>query len=142
MEVITNNSYETESVAEKFATHLRVGDVVLMRGEMGVGKTVFTKGLCRGLCVSDYVTSPTFTVVNEYEGKDFKVYHFDLYRIEEEDELFEIGFEEYLSSGGVCIIEWPQNAEGCMPKTRYEVEILRQPDDENRRKIVIKKVQL
>ena len=105
---------------------------------MGVGKTVFTKGLCRALGVEDYVTSPTFTVVNEYEGKAFPIYHFDLYRIEDEDELLEIGFEEYLQSGGVCIIEWPQNGQRYLPEHRYEVE-LKKEDGANDRTIVILK---
>lgn len=134
----TKSCKETESAAEQFATHLAAGDVVLLRGEMGVGKTVFTQGLCRALGVDDYVTSPTFTVVNEYAGKLFPIYHFDLYRIEEEDELLEIGFEEYLQSGGVCVIEWPQNAENSLPQHRYEVEIKKE-DDPNDRTIVITK---
>lgn len=134
----TKSCKETESAAEQFATHLAAGDVVLLRGEMGVGKTVFTQGLCRALGVDDYVTSPTFTVVNEYAGKLFPIYHFDLYRIEEEDELLEIGFEEYLQSGGVCVIEWPQNAENSLPQHRYEVEIKKE-DDPSDRTIVITK---
>ena len=121
MELKTKSSGETQNAAKEFAARLRAGDVILLRGEMGVGKTVFTKGLCRALGVEDYVTSPTFTVVNEYEGKAFPIYHFDLYRIEDEDELLEIGFEEYLQSGGVCIIEWPQNGQRYLPEHRYEV---------------------
>lgn len=128
----TKSSEETQLAAEQFAQMLTGGDLVLLRGEMGVGKTVFTKGLCRALGVADYVTSPTFTVVNEYQGTEFAVYHFDLYRIEDEDELLEIGFEEYLQSGGVCVIEWPQNAERSMPQHRYEVEIKRGGDAEER----------
>ena len=80
MELKTKSSGETQNAAKEFAARLRAGDVILLRGEMGAGKTVFTKGLCRALGVEDYVTSPTFTVVNEYEGKAFPIYHFDLYR--------------------------------------------------------------
>lgn len=138
MELKTKSSGETQNAAKEFAAWLRAGDVILLRGEMGVGKTVFTKGLCRALGVEDYVTSPTFTVVNEYEGKAFPIYHFDLYRIEDEDELLEIGFEEYLQSGGVCIIEWPQNGQRYLPEHRYEVE-LKKEDGANDRTIVILK---
>jgi tRNA threonylcarbamoyladenosine biosynthesis protein TsaE len=135
----TKSSGETQTAAEQFAKQLTGGDLVLLRGEMGVGKTVFTKGLCRALGVTDYVTSPTFTVVNEYQGTDFPVYHFDLYRIEDEDELLEIGFEEYLQSGGVCVIEWPQNAKRSLPQHRYEVEIKR-GDDADERLILVDKI--
>ena len=135
----TKNTNETENVAEEVAKKLSSGDVILLLGDMGVGKTVFTKGICRAMGVADYVTSPTFTVVNEYEGESFPVYHFDLYRIEEADELIEIGFEEYLSSGGVCIIEWPQIAGHLLPKQRYEIEIKRK-EDVNEREITVNKI--
>lgn len=138
MELKTKSSGETQNAAKEFAARLRAGDVILLRGEMGAGKTVFTKGLCRALGVEDYVTSPTFTVVNEYEGKAFPIYHFDLYRIEDEDELLEIGFEEYLQSGGVCIIEWPKNGQRYLPEHRFEVE-LKKEDGANDRTIVILK---
>lgn len=123
----------------KLAECIQSGDVILLHGEMGAGKTVFTKGLCRALGVEDYVTSPTFTVVNEYEGTAFPVYHFDLYRIEDEDELLEIGFEEYLQSGGICIIEWPQNGQRYLPEHRYEVELIKNAG-KNDRTIVINRI--
>ncbi len=134
----TKSSVETTQVAKEFSKSLKAGDVVCLTGEMGVGKTVFTNGLCQGLGVTDYVTSPTFTIVNEYDGNAFRVFHFDMYRIEEEDELLEIGFDEYLSSGGVCVIEWPQNTKSYIPKHRYEVEITR--NGENGRVISISKI--
>lgn len=116
---------ETIKIAEGVAKTLLPGTVVCLFGEMGVGKTVFTNGLCRALGVSDYVSSPTFTVVNEYDGEGFPIYHFDMYRIEDEDELIEIGFEEYLNSGGICIIEWPENVKDSLPKKRIDIEIVR-----------------
>ena len=125
MEYYTKNSEETARVAAELAKHITPGAVICLRGEMGAGKTVFTNGLCRALGVTDYVTSPTFTVVNEYDGETVRVFHFDMYRIEDEDELFEIGFEEYLNSGGICVIEWPQNVERSLPAHRYEVEIIK-----------------
>ncbi len=128
---------QTIKIAEGFAQTLSPGTVVCLFGEMGVGKTVFTNGLCRALGVSDYVSSPTFTVVNEYDGVGFPIYHFDMYRIEDEDELLEIGFEEYLTSGGICIIEWPENVINSLPQKRIDIEILR-GDDFFERTIIIK----
>ena len=116
---------ETKEIAERIAKTLSPGTVVCLFGEMGVGKTVFTNGLCRAMGVMDYVSSPTFTVVNEYDGDGFPIYHFDMYRIEDEDELLEIGFEEYLNSGGICIIEWPENVKSSLPKKRIDIKIIR-----------------
>lgn len=137
-EFITAGAVETQCVAAEIANMTAPGAVLCLRGEIGAGKTVFTTGLCRALGVSDCVTSPTFTVVNEYDGEQVRVYHFDMYRIEEEDELLEIGFEEYLSSGGVCIIEWPQNVEGALPKHRLEITITKL--GENERKITVEQL--
>ena len=126
----SKSSSETEKIAAEFAKTLSPGAVICLYGEMGVGKTVFTNGLCRTLGVCEYVTSPTFTVVNEYDGEDFPVYHFDMYRIEDEDELIEIGFDEYLNSGGICIIEWPENIPNSLPKNRINIKILRDSFEE------------
>ncbi len=128
---------QTIKIAERIAKTLSPGTVVCLFGEMGVGKTVFTNGLCRALGVSDYVSSPTFTVVNEYDGDGFPIYHFDMYRIEDEDELLEIGFEEYLNSGGICIIEWPENVINSLPQKRIDIEILR-GENFSERTIIIK----
>lgn len=121
----SHSAGDTSRIAAEFSKTLSPGDVVCLFGEMGVGKTVFTNGLCRALGACDYATSPTFTVVNEYDGADFPVYHFDMYRIEDEDELIELGFDEYLGSGGICIIEWPENIPNSLPKKRINVKILR-----------------
>lgn len=128
---------QTIKIAERIAKTLSPGTVVCLFGEMGVGKTVFTNGLCRAMGVSDYVSSPTFTVVNEYDGDGFPIYHFDMYRIEDEDELLEIGFEEYLNSGGICIIEWPENVINSLPQKRIDIEILR-GENFSERTIIIK----
>ena len=128
---------ETKEIAERIAQTLLPGTVVCLFGEMGVGKTVFTNGLCRAMGVTDYVSSPTFTVVNEYDGDGFPIYHFDMYRIEDEDELLEIGFEEYLNSGGICIIEWPENIKESLPKKRIDIEIVR-GEGFQEREIIIK----
>lgn len=123
-EVTTHSAEETFALAEGIAKELKEGSVVCLSGELGAGKTVFAKGLCSGLGVADNVNSPTFTIVNEYDGR-LKVFHFDMYRIEDEYELVEIGYDEYLSSGGVCIIEWPSNISNSLPKKRLDINIKR-----------------
>lgn len=126
---ISKSAKDTEKIAADFVQKLSPGAVVCLYGEIGVGKTVFTNGLCRALGACEYVTSPTFTVVNEYDGADFPIYHFDMYRIQDEDELLEIGFDEYLSSGGICIIEWPENIPTSLPKRRINICIKRTSSD-------------
>ncbi len=138
MEFRSYSANDTAEIAANIAEKCIPGDVLCLRGEMGAGKTVFTTGLCRALGVVDYVTSPTFTVVNEYDGERFRIFHFDMYRIEDEDELLEIGFEEYLGAGGVCVIEWPQNTEGALPQRRIEIEI--EKCGENERVIRVQKL--
>lgn len=123
-EVATHSAEETFELAEGIAKELKAGSVICLSGELGAGKTVFAKGLCSGLGVTDNVNSPTFTIVNEYDGR-LKVFHFDMYRIEDEYELVEIGYDEYLSSGGVCIIEWPSNISNSLPKKRLDINIKR-----------------
>ena len=133
----SESNSQTIKIAERIAKTIYPGTVVCLFGEMGVGKTVFTNGLCRAMGVSDYVSSPTFTVVNEYDGDGFPIYHFDMYRIEDEDELLEIGFEEYLTSGVICIIEWPENVINSLPQKRIDIEILR-GENFSERTIIIK----
>jgi len=129
---ITNNEAETRAVAEKLAACLKAGQTVCLRGDLGAGKTVFAKGLCAALGIAEHVSSPTFTLVNEYEATCGTVYHFDLYRVEEEDELYEIGFLDFINGGGVAIIEWPERAEQALPKNRIEVNIVRMEEDMRR----------
>lgn len=108
---ISNNQNETNDIALEFAKELKRGDVVLLKGDLGAGKTAFVKGVVKALGGNfDEVTSPTFTIVNEYYLKDFPIFHFDLYRIENPDELFNIGYEEYIYGDGVCFFEWPERA--------------------------------
>ena len=137
---ITKSEEETFNLAKEFAQKLSAGDVICLSGDLGAGKTVFAKGLCEGLNVNDCISSPTFTIVNEYEGK-LPVFHFDMYRIEDEDELIEIGYDEYLSSGGVCIIEWPENIKYSLPKKRTDVTILRALESgDDIRKVIFKEI--
>ena len=107
MEIISQSCAQTESVGEKFAKTLKETEVIALFGELGAGKTAFTRGLCRGLAVTDDVASPTFAIVNEYRGK-FKFYHFDMYRIQTLDDLHSTGYFDYLDTG-ILVIEWSEN---------------------------------
>jgi len=109
MEFITNSPAETELVGAKLAKQLNPGAVIAYRGDLGAGKTAFTRGLARGLGIADAVTSPTYTIVNEYLSGRMPLFHFDMYRLRSADELFDIGWEDYLERGGVCAVEWSEN---------------------------------
>lgn len=106
---ITNSKEETIELAEKLAKKLKNHDIIFYVGGLGMGKTAFTQGLCNGLGIKAEVTSPTFAIVNEYYGKPLNLYHFDMYRIENEDQLFNIGFDDYLDYNGILAIEWSEN---------------------------------
>ena len=114
MEYITKSPSETEAVGAALARVLQPGAVIAYRGDLGAGKTAFTRGLARGLGVKENVTSPTFTIVNEYLSGRMPLFHFDMYRLGSEDELFDIGWEDYLERGGVCAVEWSENVWGAM----------------------------
>ena len=109
MEFITNSPEETEDLGEKLAQRLQPGTVIAFTGDLGAGKTAFTRGLARGLGAGDRVTSPTYTIVNEYSGGKMPLFHFDMYRLSCADELFDIGWEDYLLRGGICAVEWSEN---------------------------------
>ncbi len=135
----THSEQETYELAFRLASSLKAGDILSLDGDLGAGKTVFTKGLCRGLGVEQVVNSPTYTLVNEYQGKNGKVFHFDVYRIGDEDELYDIGFQEYLDSDAFSIIEWGKYASGILqeyPHVKW-IEILKTAA-ENERIITIK----
>ena len=105
---------ETEAVAEKLAPFLTPGTVLAFRGDLGAGKTAFTRGLARGLGYEDPVTSPTYTIVNEYLGGRLPLFHFDMYRLASSDDLWDIGWEDYLDRGGICAVEWSENVADAM----------------------------
>ena len=109
MEYRTETPQETEALGEALGRVLPPGSVVAYTGGLGAGKTAFTRGLARGLGVQDRVTSPTYTIVNEYEGGRLPLFHFDWYPLSDAEELFDIGWEDYLSRGGVCAVEWSEN---------------------------------
>lgn len=134
MEFITKSPAQTERVGEALAKRLSAGTVIAYRGDLGAGKTAFTRGLARGLGITESVTSPTYTIVNEYLGGRLPLFHFDMYRLGGEDELFDIGWEDYLERGGVCAVEWSENVPEAM-ENAISVTIFRL--DEDTRKIVI-----
>ncbi|MGA9117412.1 MAG: tRNA (adenosine(37)-N6)-threonylcarbamoyltransferase complex ATPase subunit type 1 TsaE [Bacteroidota bacterium] len=119
----TESPGETLARGEAFAEGLRGGDVVALTGELGSGKTLFVRGVCRGLGVGAEVTSPTFTLVHEYRGEDLRVIHADLYRLEGEKEAAELGLEEYFAPDCVCLIEWAEKAHRLLPPGHYRVRI-------------------
>lgn len=108
MRYYTYSEFETEQVGEELARGLLPGAVIAFTGDLGAGKTAFTRGLARGLGIPGRVTSPTFTIVNEYEGGRLPLFHFDMYRLSSSEELFDIGWEDYLRRGGVCAVEWSE----------------------------------
>lgn len=136
MEFVTRSAAETEELAKSFAASLAPGEVIAFYGDLGAGKTAFTRGLAAGLGVIDAVTSPTYTIVNEYLTGRLPLFHFDLYRLSSGDELFEIGWEDYLRRGGVCAVEWTENAEDAIEPTRTVI-IRMIPDDPDGRSITI-----
>ena len=141
MEFITNSERETEELGVRLAERLEPGNVVAFTGDLGAGKTAFTRGLARGLGITDRVSSPTFTIVNEYEGGRLPLFHFDLYRLSSSDELFDIGWEDYLARGGVCAVEWSENVSDALEEDVISVEIYRGETD-SRRIITIEGVAL
>ena len=114
MEFITNSPAETEAVGEALGKRLQPGTVLAYRGDLGAGKTAFTRGLARGLGATEQVTSPTYTIVNEYLSGRLPLFHFDMYRLASADDLFDIGWEDYLERGGVCAVEWSENVEDAL----------------------------
>ena len=131
MEFLTNSPEETEKIGAALGKILNPGTVLAYRGDLGAGKTAFTRGLARGLGVTDRVTSPTFTIVNEYEGGRLPLFHFDLYRLGSEEELFDIGWEDYVARNGICAVEWSEIA-GDAIEVDVTVSITRGETDDQR----------
>ena len=114
MEFITNSPSETEALGTALGKILNPGTVIAYLGDLGAGKTAFTRGLAKGLGCTDLVTSPTYTIVNEYLSGRLPLFHFDMYRLHSSDDLFDIGWEDYLERGGVCAVEWSENVADAM----------------------------
>lgn len=122
MLIILNNLEDTEKVANIIAKNLFAGAVICLEGDLGAGKTTLTQYIARAMSIDDYVTSPTFTIIKEYKAK-LNLYHMDAYRLESEDEMVDLGYDEYINSDGVCIIEWASKIKGLLPKSAININI-------------------
>ena len=142
MEYLSHNEIETEALGARLAAVLPPGSVVAYQGGLGMGKTAFTRGLASGLGYAGRVTSPTFTIVNEYEGGRLPLFHFDMYRLADSDALFDIGWEDYLDRGGVCAVEWSEMVEDALPPDTIYVTMTRCPEQDSWRTITIEGVTL
>ncbi|MDE6879801.1 MAG: tRNA (adenosine(37)-N6)-threonylcarbamoyltransferase complex ATPase subunit type 1 TsaE [Oscillospiraceae bacterium] len=140
MEYLSHSEAETEALGQALAECLRPGAVVAYTGGLGAGKTAFTRGLARGLGCAGRVSSPTFTIVNEYEGA-LPLFHFDMYRLGGAEDLFDIGWEDYLDRGGVCAVEWSERAAGALPPGTVRVDIRRCEENESWRRIQVEGVE-
>ncbi len=141
MEFITHSPEATRELGGRLANALYGGQVVAFTGDLGAGKTAFVSGMAQALGVEERVTSPTFTIVNEYEGGRLPLFHFDMYRLGSADELFHIGWEDYLARGGICAVEWSENVEDAIESDAVRVSI-RRGEDDNSRIITIEGVEL
>ena len=137
MEFISHSPEQTEWIGEQLARQLRPGDVIAYYGGLGAGKTAFTRGLARGLGVTEPVTSPTYTIVNEYLSGRMPLFHFDMYRLGSSDELFDIGWDDYLARGGVCAVEWSERVSDALPEDTIFVDIARTDEHEDWRTITV-----
>ena len=136
MDIISHSASDTEQIGAALAQQLRPGDVIAYLGDLGAGKTAFTRGLARGLGISESVTSPTYTIVNEYLQGRLPLFHFDMYRLSDAEELFDLGWEDYLGRGGVCAVEWSENVWDAM-EDPIVVRIEKDEADENLRHISV-----
>jgi len=135
MVIITNSEYETVCEGEKFGRTLKPGAIVALQGELGAGKTALTRGIAAGLGIKANVSSPTFTIVNEYPG-DPPLFHFDMYRLKSENELFDIGWDDYHDRGGVCVMEWSDKIHGAFFPDTITIKIENLGGDSRRLEIM------
>ena len=136
MQLISKSEEETKNIAKKIASQLKIKDIIILEGDLGAGKTKFTEGILEYFNLQDEISSPTFTIVNEYNTSKFNIYHFDVYRLSDIDEFYAMGGEEYFEKG-VCIIEWGEIIEECLPKDYIKINISRDLENENIRKLDI-----
>mgnify|MGYP001851655390 FL=1 len=137
---ISKNEQDTIDFAEKFASSLSIGDIVVLTGELGSGKTKFVQGVLKHFNMEDEISSPTFTIVNEYTSDKTNVYHFDVYRLEDSDEFYAMGGDEYFSKG-ICLIEWGEMIEDILPKPYIKIIFSKDEENSNYRKLEILKVE-
>lgn len=126
----THSPAQTQALAQRLAPQLRAGDVLLLWGDLGAGKSEFTRGLARGLNISGPIPSPSFTIMNVYEEGRVPLYHFDWYRLESSEELYEMGLDEFLGGDGIAVVEWPSRCPEAIPQTRLDIRFI--PDGDER----------
>lgn len=134
--IISRNETETEAIGRFIGAFLKPGDILCLNGDLGAGKTTLTKSIGKALEIQEYITSPSFTIVNEYHDGKYPLYHFDVYRINDLEELYEIGYEEYFFGEGICIIEWANMIEELLPENVIQLELHR-TNEENLREVWI-----
>ena len=137
---ISKSEQDTINFAKNYAKNLKAGDIIVLSGELGSGKTKFVQGVLENFNLQDEISSPTFTIVNEYNSDAVNIYHFDVYRLEDSDEFFAIGGEEYFSKG-ICLIEWGELIEDILPKPYTKISFSKSDDDTSYRKLTIEKVE-
>lgn len=130
MRLNSHSVAQTHAIGQRLAKQLQPGDVLLMLGDMGAGKSELTRGIAKGLGVTGYVTSPTFTILQVHDEGRMPLYHFDWYRLSDVEELYELSMDEYLYGDGVSVIEWPSRAEEAIPEQYLEIELIPAGDDE------------
>lgn len=131
LKYLTLSAEETSKIGERLGKLVGIGNIICLSGDLGAGKTAFTKGIAKGLGVVDYVTSPTYTIINEYEGR-LPLYHFDVYRLNDVEEMYELGYEEYFFGDGVVVLEWADIVKEIIPKERLWITILNSKGDDSR----------
>ena len=137
---ISKSEEDTINFAKNFAKNLKVGDIIVLSGELGSGKTKFVQGILENFGMANEISSPTFTIVNEYNSPTINIYHFDVYRLEDSDEFYAIGGDEYFSKG-ICIIEWGEMIEDILPKPYTKITFSKNNDDVNYRELKIEKIE-
>ena len=125
----SRSAAETRALGERLASHLHPGDVVLLEGQLGAGKSELTRGIAKGLGVTETVTSPSFTILNVYESGRCPLYHFDWYRLEDAEELYELGLDEYLGGDGIAVVEWPERCPDAVPEKLIRIRLEATDDD-------------
>lgn len=137
---ISKSEQDTIVFAEDFAKNLKTGDIIVLSGELGSGKTKFVQGVLKHFGLEDEISSPTFTIVNEYNSDEMNIYHFDVYRLEDSDEFYAIGGEEYFSSG-ICLIEWGEMIEDILPRPYTKIVFRKNMDNPDFRELDIERIE-
>ena len=131
LRIISKSAEQTNQLGQQLGKLLQQGDIICLTGDLGAGKTAFTKGIGVGLGIEEFITSPTYTIINEYNGR-IPLYHFDVYRLEGVEEMFELGYEEYFFGDGTVVVEWADIVQDIIPQERLWITILRGKEEDSR----------